>query len=961
LSKELFFDRNQYDSLYSIEEYDHMALGDLTILTVVFEFLPPLIVTFIYLLFFRKRNSKLIEAFIILMYVKTVTWFLLTIVIQPLSYSAGFNAEVDTLTLSWLLIADMLFQFFVSLQEYLIWIMVSFIAVLFGMLVLAAKLYFQEPLKMIFKKPIKSIVGKEPESDGYSGFRDRLNNITFEGLEKNPLDPEVQKKAWHQAWKDYVIIGLATLVPSITVYAGNLQNFIYFLNNDPLYREANNYLLNILIFLTWIYRFGYPASNRIAKAAGLHLGQRDLGAEMMRGVLGWFFRLNILVTLYFLADQAWTVLTSDPSNAITTLSLYYGYGLLLAVPPIIFAVIVLPHAESFSAVFYKRVFDGLAGARSRIRQSDKAAAIKNGLAGLGTGVVVTGAFIGAVFASTLNYATQSFFAYGLFSDNRFLIFPGSVDDVVSYILIHITTPTDLYPGASVPENNMSLIPPTTWTLLMLAIPFAAMILIGLLGYFVRGKAKGGFETFALFSGVTVSVATYFILPDMDYFLYTLVTPATYAGEIFNRIRPAPYLPTEVDLFWRYASQFIVNLPIYVFTALFILYFFEYRNKWRDTTGEVSSPLLNVKRRDIIDSVIMFFGGLVVSVFGILLMTYILQNPSEVGNLLQFLIAKIGSPDGLEGVLPPLVDRNSLLNPGGWFIVYAEHNIVRVLLMLIVGPVFWSAVIWFVRAKKTKSESNLGIASVIALFCMTAATIFLTQYAAMTGQFDPYDFRWGFTAYLGVYSLIIFGIPVLILLGIIFVRHLLGKGTGAWWFPIFIFVFAIEYFVYDDQFTLIALIALPALIAPVYRFLYRKADDIRSEDLRITYIRFSLMAVAIAEVLSTALTIGGIAIINLTWGGNVVDFLANIIPHAIIEIPIFLLAAALSIRVAKDLSKTVQSKEWNLLPTQTRALLGDERTWRTFALIAFFLIISAIIEAYVTPIVWQYATMMFPPG
>jgi len=933
-----------------------MALADLTILTIVFEFVPPLIVTFVYLLFFGKRKSKLIESFIILMYVKTITWFLLTIYRLDISVSSGFDAVVDTSTLSWLLLTDMLFQFFVSLQEYLIWIMMVFIAVLFGMIVLAAKLTLQDPLKMVFKNLIKRIVGKEPESDGYTGLRDRLNHITFEGLESNPLDPEVQAKAWRQAWKDYVIIGLATLVPSISVYVGSLTSFII-LKTDPAYYEANlqpsNYYLGVIIFLTWIYRFGYPASNRIAKAAGLHMGNRNIGAEMMRGVLGWFFRLNILLTLYFFVEQAYTVLSRDLPNAIDLILEYYGLGLLLAAPPIIFAVIVLPYAEDFSVVFYKRVFDGFKGAGTKIRQSDIKTVMRNLVAGLGTGLAVSGAFIGAVFASTLNYATQSFFAYGLFTDNRFLILPGSVDDVVSHILELVTTPTSLYPGASVPRNNISLIPPTTWALLMLAIPFAAMILIGLLGYFIRGKNKGGSESFALISGVTVAITTYFVLPNMDYILGVFVTPASYAGEIFNRLRPVPYLPAADELLWRYASQFIVNLPVYVFTALFILYFFEYRNKWRETTGDASSPLLHVEKRDIIDSALMFVGGLVVSIFGVWILAYILQNPGFVMNMLQALLVKIGNPDGLEGVLPPNVPPLSLLNPGGWFVIIAEHNIVRTLLMLVIGPVFWSAVLWFVGAKKTESESNIGRASVIGLVVLVALSIFLTLINAMNGVFNPYDPVWGITTQLGINSLFIFGIPVLLIMGFIGIRYLQGKAVGAWWFPLFIFIFAIEYFVYDDQFTLIAIIVLPVLLAVAYRKLLRKRDDVMSEDFLITYVRFSLMSVAIAEVLSTALTVGGIAIIDLTWGGNAWEFLAGILPHAIIEIPIFLLAAALSIRVAKGLSKTVQSEDWSLLPSQTRALLGDERTWRTFALIVLFLVIAAIIEAYVTPIVVQY--------
>ncbi|MBN2229102.1 MAG: stage II sporulation protein M [Candidatus Thorarchaeota archaeon] len=941
-----------------------MAISELTILTIVFEFLPPLIVTFIYLLFFGKRKSKLIESFIILMYVKTITWFLLDIVRLPISVSSGFDPIVSTSGLSWILLTDMLFQFFSSLQEYLLWIMMAFLAVLFGMLVLAAKLTLQDPLKMKFKNIIKRIVGKEPESDGYAGLTDRLNNIKFEGLETNPLDPEVQAKAWRQAWKDYVIIGLATLVPSITIYVGSLESFIVQKTDMTRYLAdyaPDNYYLGVIIFLTWIYRFGYPASNRIAKAVGLHLGNRDIGSEMMRGVLGWFFRLNILLTLYTFASQAIDFFASDYSDPIGLLTEYYGLGLLLAAPPIIFAVIVLPYAEDFSSVFYKRTFDALAGARTKIRESNKSAALRNVLSGIGTGIAVTGAFAGAVFASTLSYAQQSFSAYGLFNDNPFRLFPRDVDDVVAHILELVTTPTSLYPSAFIPRDNYSLISPTLWAMLMLGIPFASMILIGILGHYIRGNSKGGSESFAIFAGSTVATITYIIFQGMDYILGVSVTPATYAGEVFYRLRPVPFLPEADQWLWRLASQFAVNLPTFIFTALFILYFFEFRKRWKETTGDVSGPLLNVKRNDVLDSVIMFFGGLVVSIIGVWILAEILQNPAFFNNLLNGLLQKIGAPDGLEGILPPPTDPLTLGDPGGWFIVFAEHNIVRILLMLIIGPVFWAAVLWFVGAKKTKSESNMGLASVVSLVCLGAATVLLTQFNANTGmfiQYDPFNPRWGFTTQLGQWSLIIFGIPVLVLLGIIAIRYWGGKGIGAWWFPVFIFIFAIEYFVYDDQFTLIALIVLPAIIAGAYRLMHSKREDVRSEDFIITYIRFSLMAVAIAEVLSTALTVGGIAIINLTFGGNAWQFLASIIPHAIVEIPVFLLAAGLSIRIARDLGPTVKSEDWNTFPAQTRDLLSDERTWRTVAMIAFLLIVAAIIEAYVTPIVWQFALLFF---
>ena len=173
------------------------------------------------------------------------------------------------------------------------------------------------------------------------------------------------------------------------------------------------------------------------------------------------------------------------------------------------------------------------------------------------------------------------------------------------------------------------------------------------------------------------------------------------------------------------------------------------------------------------------------------------------------------------------------------------------------------------------------------------------------------------------------------------------------------MFALEYFVYDDQFTLIALVVVPLFLAAGYRIFFSKHVN-EGEDFLITYIKFSLMSLAISEVLSTALTIGGIAIIQLTapppTGGNVAWFLASILPHAIIEIPVFLVAAAASIRIGKNLWPTIESEDWESIPSRTRALLGDERTWRTFALIAFMLILAALIESFVT---WRISDMFLP--
>ncbi|TFH03195.1 MAG: hypothetical protein E4H14_17005, partial [Candidatus Thorarchaeota archaeon] len=599
-----------------------MALESLTILTLLFEFLPPLIVTFVYLLFFGKRKSKLIEVFIGVMYLKSITWFLLNIVINDVQSVA--NPVVDTTGLGWALFADMLFQFTFSLQDFLTWILIIFYAVLFGMAVLGIKLLLQDPLKMRFKNIIRRITKKEPESDGFANFKDRVNNIRFEGVEPQPLDPAVQSKAWRDAWKDYLIIGLATLIPSISVYMGSLTDWI---DNSGTFTNANAYLSGITIFLTWIYRFGYPASNRIAKGAGLHLGDRDMGSEMMRGVLGWFFRLNILLSLYTIINQVWDVMSSSTPGAIGYVANYYLYGLLYATPPILFAILILPIAEDFAVGFYKKLFEAIVHARSKMGSINIRQSIENLAAGVGTGFVISLAFIGAVIAATLNYSLGTF------------LFPRELGNSVFG--------TIYFAG-----DNYELFAPVVWTLLMLAIPFAFMLLTGIIGHMARKRIGGGIETFALLSGATVSLITYFTLTGMDYILGASVRQIDYAGYIFHRIIPVPIVPGSELLVWRYVSQFVINLPMFIFTALFILYFFDFRAKWKETIGDREGPLLNTHKRDILDSVLMFFGGLAVSLVGVWIVSMILVDPGFVLGSLDALLRKIGDPDGLEALLIP---------------------------------------------------------------------------------------------------------------------------------------------------------------------------------------------------------------------------------------------------------------------------------------------------------------------
>jgi uncharacterized membrane protein SpoIIM required for sporulation len=270
----------------------------------------------------------------------------------------------------------------------------------------------------------------------------------------------------------------------------------------------------------------------------------------------------------------------------------------------------------------------------------------------------------------------------------------------------------------------------------------------------------------------------------------------------------------------------------------------------------------------------------------------------------------------------------------------------------------------VGVKKTAEESSVAKIGLALTGVGIVATFLWTYFDMSRGVFTPapqlnwaiplhIQDPWSLAAQMGLRAIFVFGVLALIFALLIGSRVSSGKGTGAWWFPLFLSIFALEYFIFDDQFTLIAIIVMPMFLAALYKGVFFGREEVRSEDILLTYIKFSFMSIAIAEVLSTALIIGGISIIDATFAGTALPFLSSILPHAVIEIPTFLIAAAISLRIAKNLSPSIEQENWEVVPMKTRALLSDERTWRIYLLIVFFLLVSALIEAFVTPIIIEW--------
>ena len=101
--------------------------------TILIEFIPPVVLTSAYLFYIisnRERRNIYIEAFILIVFARVITFFL-RVHIYPSYPIGGFDPTVDLGTLITIFLSNFVYHIGGALQDYMTWIMVSFYSALF--------------------------------------------------------------------------------------------------------------------------------------------------------------------------------------------------------------------------------------------------------------------------------------------------------------------------------------------------------------------------------------------------------------------------------------------------------------------------------------------------------------------------------------------------------------------------------------------------------------------------------------------------------------------------------------------------------------------------------------------------------------------------------------------------------------------------------------------------------------
>ena len=99
----------------------------------------------------------------------------------------------------------------------------------------------------------------------------------------------------------------------------------------------------------------------------------------------------------------------------------------------------------------------------------------------------------------------------------------------------------------------------------------------------------------------------------------------------------------------------------------------------------------------------------------------------------------------------------------------------------------------------------------------------------------------------------------------------------------IVIFIVEYIVFDDQFTISALIILPLIVGGIYWLIKKRDQSKKDESFLNTFLKISIYSVFIAEILTFVFNVANYFIWVPPPFTNVTEWFTTVAPHLFIEI------------------------------------------------------------------------------
>ncbi len=786
------------------------------------------------------------------------------------------------------------------LHTFVLWAFVALFSALLGVFTLLLRL-------LIFERRLGASI------------KDRAKSVIFTKIPVNPLD-EVSGVS---VVKDYIIIGLVTL-PAIVSFSLTVENY----HNMGI---VGGFGLNIAIYIMLLYRFSYLTSSRLAKIGGVKCYDVDLGEKLMRSVVGSFTYFNVFLSLAGIGSITYSLLTQrylyaalqllrhsliadltaqDPLLGLVASTLipsFQGINVymlsritLTNTASVIFAVVLLPLFEKFALSFYHKAYFLMVSFQEKIRELKGEDLAEAASLGISLGALT---FI----ASCAVLAAASALTTGTYD-------PSLASTIVYYTITAYPQLSGIIPQQGLlplPLSPSPLTPLSIWVLLTVLVAMTLKLILGVAsGYLATWEVKP--EWIAFISAFVVAIALWSIpsvsIPLVGYATSYVATPAM---SIITINRPIITLPETMDpsfyisgnTFFALAIQTayaaLFDLPIWIFSTTLIAYIAYHARPAevlvKPIPMKVEAPAIAEHAAGVepfrlnLRDVALSSVVFTVGLAATTVAAFALYHLTGFTAVLLFraVIFEVAAPEGVE------------------YWLYLNYTLMPQLVASLVHVPSWTL------------ENNLPIILIHNINrCILSAIGALVFWIVVAGIHEAYK----------------------------------GRTSGVEWYMLGAAVFVAEYVFFDDQFTPIAMLAVPITVAAACKLVRRGSPFIT------TLVKSSLYSLCTLEVLSTAFVIGGLYMIEsvtFLWlgGKGGYPYLVSILPHGIIEIPAAILATAIGLSAARKLSSNIDDPERFL--GHAKGMLKSSSLLATLLLTMAMFAAAAVVEAYISPqIYWS---------
>ena len=170
----------------------------------------------------------------------------------------------------------------------------------------------------------------------------------------------------------------------------------------------------------------------------------------------------------------------------------------------------------------------------------------------------------------------------------------------------------------------------------------------------------------------------------------------------------------------------------------------------------------------------------------------------------------------------------------------------------------------------------------------------------------------------------------------------------------IIIFIAEYIIFDDQFTISALILLPLIFGGIYWLIKRRDKSKKEEPFINIFLKISIFSVFIAELLTFVFNMAYYFVWVPAPFVNVTEWFTTVAPHLFIEIVAIILGTAIGYFIAVDMSQALDEDGIDGFLEEGEAIIANKQIWKALLFTLGLFVIGALVEAYFSiGILWGY--------